>query len=578
MAVTVGGSVTVGEQLSITVSNASLSGGQEVVSYTTMSGDTASSIATALKSAINADTNLQNINVSATSSSAVVSIAQAATTYTESVSGGATETITLGGNVLGNSSAVIGGTKTTGDTLTITAHNAQLSGGSEAVTYTVLSGDSLPTIAAGVAAAINADTHLQTLGVSASNSNAANVPFSRTFNGNGTLPGGASTANVSAVDGGANTKTNGYALSLNSGSSASLTFDANGNMTQDQAGNSYSWDCENRLIKVSYPGSGNYSAFSYDGFGRNVLIQEYTSSSLTSTRQFVWCDNWRCEARDTSSTVTAQYFLLGQTIHGTSYLYSLDHLGSIREMTDSSGTIEAQYVFDPIGRQIKLQGSLDSDLQYARYYYHAASRLSLTRTRAYSSTVGGFINRDPIQENGGVNLFAYVRNNPMSYADHLGLAMTISPGGYLQDPTQVTCVGYASGMGFEVTPGPGQSFSSFFASLPAHVTCTAIDNDKCPNCKCPPGRYPFLFILFIPSAYSSSPYAGTDPFTNVEFAQGFAGYHAMVPNGNGGWTEISGEQYPETEPTTVNVPNPYNAPNAKRYCCCSDYPPNEGVH
>ena len=36
-------------------------------------------------------------------------------TYTESTSGGATETITLGGNVAGNSTAAISGSKTTAD-------------------------------------------------------------------------------------------------------------------------------------------------------------------------------------------------------------------------------------------------------------------------------------------------------------------------------------------------------------------------------------------------------------------------------------------------------------------------------
>ncbi|MGI0133567.1 MAG: hypothetical protein ACREBW_01225, partial [Candidatus Micrarchaeaceae archaeon] len=77
---------------------------------------------------------------------------------------------------------------------------------------------------------------------------------------------------------------------------------------------SYAWDCENRLIKITYPGAGNYSQFAYDGLGRNVLIQEYTSSSLTSTRQFVWSGDKRCEARDSSSAITAQFFRRGEII------------------------------------------------------------------------------------------------------------------------------------------------------------------------------------------------------------------------------------------------------------------------
>jgi RHS repeat-associated protein len=73
-----------------------------------------------------------------------------------------------------------------------------------------------------------------------------------------------------------------------------------------------------------------------------------------------------------------------------------DHQGSIREMVDSSGNIQAQYAYDPYGNETKLQGSLDSDFRYAGYYYHAPSGLSLTQNRAYSPVLGRFINRDPI--------------------------------------------------------------------------------------------------------------------------------------------------------------------------------------
>ena len=42
---------------------------------------------------------------------------------------------------------------------------------------------------------------------------------------------------------------------------------------------------------------------------------------------------------------------------------------------------------------------------------------------AYSAALGRFINRDPIAEQGGINLFGYVGNNPISFRDTLGLAV-----------------------------------------------------------------------------------------------------------------------------------------------------------
>ena len=203
------------------------------------------------------------------------------------------------------------------------------------------------------------------------------------------------------------------------GTSSSLTYDLNGNLTSDGT-NSYSWDAENRLIEIVYPGSGNNSQFAYDPLGRNVQILEYSASSLTSTKQFVWCRNDRCEARNSGSTITAQYFGYGETISGTSYFYAKDHLGSVREMTNSSGTIEAQYAYDPYGQVTKISESVAADFGYAGYYLHARSGLNLTRTRAYSSLQGRFINRDPIMEKGGVNVFANVSNNPISFTDPSG--------------------------------------------------------------------------------------------------------------------------------------------------------------
>ena len=208
--------------------------------------------------------------------------------------------------------------------------------------------------------------------------------------------------------------------------------------------------------KVTYPGSNNFSTLAYDGLGRNVGIVETMAGSVTSTKNFVWCGNDRCEQRNSSSTITAQFFSLGETISGTSYFYDPDllgltaasvrpfmqlsmigghprvfnplaHGGSTREITNSSGVIQGQIAYDPFGRATQLQGSLSPDFQYAGYYLHSRSGLNLTRTRAYSAAFGRWIGRDPIGERGGLNLFGYVRNNPISWIDPMGLGIQPVP-------------------------------------------------------------------------------------------------------------------------------------------------------
>jgi RHS repeat-associated protein len=69
-----------------------------------------------------------------------------------------------------------------------------------------------------------------------------------------------------------------------------------------------------------------------------------------------------------------------------------------------------------------LQGDLNPDVGYAGMYYHAASGLNLTLFRAYDSDLGRWLSIDPIGEFGGLNLYAYVANNPINAVDFFGLS------------------------------------------------------------------------------------------------------------------------------------------------------------
>src|SRR6202021_2317075 len=98
-------------------------------------------------------------------------------------------------------------------------------------------------------------------------------------------------------------------------------------------------------------------------------------------KQFVWAGD-RCEARNAGGSVTAQYFGLGETISGTSYYWTQDFPGSKREMTNSSGTIEAQYLYDPFGQVTKIAETVPCDFGYAGYYLHAPSKLGMATYRS----------------------------------------------------------------------------------------------------------------------------------------------------------------------------------------------------
>ncbi len=118
-----------------------------------------------------------------------------------------------------------------------------------------------------------------------------------------------------------------------------LTYDANGNTLTDENGNSYQWDALNRLICITYP-SGASSTFAYDGLSRRTqIVEKNSTSTVTSTKNFLWVGSDMAEERNASNNVTKRFFPQGEQQAGTSYYYTSDHLGSTREMLNSSGSI-----------------------------------------------------------------------------------------------------------------------------------------------------------------------------------------------------------------------------------------------
>jgi RHS repeat-associated protein len=107
------------------------------------------------------------------------------------------------------------------------------------------------------------------------------------------------------------------------------------------------------------------------------------------------------------------------------YFYTRDHLGSIREVTDASGTVRARYTYDPYGRRVRVAGDVDADFGFAGMFWSAEAGLALTRFRAYDPDLGRWCSRDPLpnaEVEEGPNLYAYVGNNPLNLVDPLGLS------------------------------------------------------------------------------------------------------------------------------------------------------------
>jgi RHS repeat-associated protein len=105
--------------------------------------------------------------------------------------------------------------------------------------------------------------------------------------------------------------------------------------------------------------------------------------------------------------------------------YSVDHLGSVRMLTDSTGAVRAGYNYDAYGQATKLGGDRESDFGFTGFHRHERSGLNFTLNRAYDPALGRWISRDPLEDAEllpeGPNLHAYVANNPGSNIDPDGL-------------------------------------------------------------------------------------------------------------------------------------------------------------
>lgn len=224
-------------------------------------------------------------------------------------------------------------------------------------------------------------------------------------------------------------------------------YDLNGNMLGNGLpGRTYEWDAANRCVAINQ--GTHRTELSYDGLNREVKRVEKENGIATGTSQFVWCGFERCEEQDGIGDAIKQFYAQGVKVSASNYYYTRDHLGSIREVTDTNGQVVARYDYDPFGQRVKLSGVFDADFGYTGYFTRVQwSDLTFAPLRIYSPELGRFISRDPIGEDGGLNLYEYVRNNSVNHTDPLGLQDIPTMGTmYISLSQQQAASGYVQGL------------------------------------------------------------------------------------------------------------------------------------
>ena len=229
----------------------------------------------------------------------------------------------------------------------------------------------------------------------------------------------------------AQTRTRHANLTLTAAPARTFTYDLNGS-TESDGLRTYEWDAANRLRAVVTAGTPvKRTEFTYDGGNRWVTLVEKEAGAVVGSREVIWegasIAQLRLKNAAGAETERRTFYgggevRTGSAIGGTTLtlMETADHLGSVRELLDSTGTIRARYDYDLYGKRMKVSGDLESDFGFTGHYEHTASALTLAPFRAYDSALGRWTSRDPIEENGGLNLYGYVGGNVAGALDPLG--------------------------------------------------------------------------------------------------------------------------------------------------------------
>ncbi len=153
----------------------------------------------------------------------------------------------------------------------------------------------------------------------------------------------------------------------------------------------------------------------YDQGGH--LLGEYRAADGSAIREYIWLRDIPVAVLDYPTAGAA----------GTVYYVQADHLNTPRVLTDRAGLVRWTWGGEPFGQSAANDnpsgvGAFTFNLRFPGQYYDVESGFINNGFRVLDASVGRYTQSDPIGLAGGINTYAYVRGNPLSYVDPSGLA------------------------------------------------------------------------------------------------------------------------------------------------------------
>lgn len=193
----------------------------------------------------------------------------------------------------------------------------------------------------------------------------------------------------------------------------SYGHDALGNITTLGGVVAYQYDAFNRMSAASgmnyyvnpegqrlrKAGSGGTTYFAPDVSG--PLLAEYSNGSWVD---YVWLGGR----------------LIGREVNGQLEAIHNDQVGRPQVITNASQAVVWSAQNWPFTRNIMLSNSAPLNIGFPGQYYDQETGLWNNGIRDYDPNTGRYVESDPIGLAGGINTYAYVDGNPVTYVDPLG--------------------------------------------------------------------------------------------------------------------------------------------------------------
>ena len=219
-------------------------------------------------------------------------------------------------------------------------------------------------------------------------------------------------------------------------------YDQTGNTTEiknpDNSKTVFSYDDADRLVGIEKRSAADAplakSEFGYDYASRKAVSLEFTWTNgawvKTGEKRRVFDGLDVVQERNADNQVTAQLVrdgniggILSRSTQAGATFFGYDGGGNVTLLTDANGDDVGRYRYDAFGNTLEASGAraTENPYRFSTKELHGASGLYDYGYRFYSPSLGRWINRDPIREAGGINLYAMVGNDPVNKLDLYGL-------------------------------------------------------------------------------------------------------------------------------------------------------------